>query len=224
MKPFVFSDEQRELRQAVRGFVEAVSPEPEVRRLMETSEGYDPAVWARIATELDLVGLAVPAEYGGSGAGCVEVAVVCEEMGRRLLCAPYLSTAVLAVAALVRSGDTAARKTWLPPIAAGELTATLAFAEEPGRWDASGVTASAVPTADGWRLTGTKSYVLDGHTAGLLLVAARTGAGISLFAVTGDASGLTRTRLKCLDLTRRLASSSRTPPVSSSARTAPAGW
>jgi alkylation response protein AidB-like acyl-CoA dehydrogenase len=205
MKPFVFSEEQRQLRHAVRGFLEEVSPETEVRRLMETPEGYDPDVWARLATELDLVGLAVPAEYGGSGAGFVEIAVVCEEMGRRLLCAPYLSTAVLAVAALLRASDPAAAKTWLPRIATGETTATLAFAEETGRWDAAGVTTTATPAPEGWRLTGTKSYVLDGHTAGLLLVAARTDAGVSLFALDGDAPGVTRARLRTVDLTRRLA-------------------
>ncbi|ONH24208.1 acyl-CoA dehydrogenase family protein [Pseudofrankia asymbiotica] len=201
----MFSDEQRDLRRAVRAFLEAASPESEVRRLMETPEGYDPAVWARLAGELDLVGLAVPAEFGGSGASFVEVALVCEEMGRRLLCAPYFSTAVLAVAALLRSGDAAAQKAWLPGIAAGETLATVALAEESGSWDADGVAAAATPAGDGWTITGTKHYVLDGHTADLLLVAARTGAGVSLFAVPGAAAGLTRTPLLTLDQTRRLA-------------------
>ncbi|MBL7492162.1 acyl-CoA dehydrogenase family protein [Frankia sp. AgB1.9] len=204
-KPFAFTEEQRELRRTVRAFLEHAAPEPEVRRLMETRAGYDPAVWAQLAGELDLVGLAIPEEFGGAGASFVEVAIVAEEMGRRLLCAPYLSTAVLAVGTLLRSGDAGAQKAWLPGIAAGETIATLAFAEENGRWDASGITAVAARSGDGWTLTGTKSYVLDGHTADLLLVAARTAAGVSLFAVPGDAVGLTRAPLATLDQTRRLA-------------------
>lgn len=204
-KPFAFTDEQRELRRTVRAFLEHAAPESEVRRLMETPAGYDPAVWARLAGDLDLVGLAIPEEFGGSGATFVEVAIVAEEMGRRLLCAPYLSTAVLAVGTLLRSGDAGAQKAWLPGIAAGETIATLAFAEQDGRWDAAGITAVAAPAGEGWTLSGTKSYVLDGHTADLLLVAARTAAGVSLFAVPGDAAGLTRMPLTTLDQTRRLA-------------------
>ncbi|ADP83048.1 acyl-CoA dehydrogenase family protein [Pseudofrankia inefficax] len=204
-KPFAFTEEQRELRRTVRAFLEQAAPEPEVRRLMETPEGYDPAVWAQLAGELDLVGLVIPEELGGAGATFVEVAIVAEEMGRRLLCAPYLSTAVLAVGTLLRSGDAGAQKAWLPGIAAGETIATLAFAEENGRWDVSGITAVAARSGDGWTLTGTKSYVLDGHTADLLLVAARGAAGVSLFAVPGDAPGLTRLPLATLDQTRRLA-------------------
>ncbi|WP_045875492.1 acyl-CoA dehydrogenase family protein [Pseudofrankia sp. DC12] len=204
-KPFAFTEEQRELRRTVRAFLEHAAPEPEVRRLMETSDGYDPAVWAQLAGELGLVGLAIPEELGGSGATFVEVAIVAEEMGRRLLCAPYLSTAVLAVGTLLRSGDAGAQKAWLPGIAAGETIATLAFAEENGRWDASGVAAVAAQAGDGWTLAGTKSFVLDGHTADLLLVAARSAAGVSLFAVPGDAPGLTRAPLSTLDQTRRLA-------------------
>ncbi|MBL7495055.1 acyl-CoA dehydrogenase family protein [Frankia sp. CNm7] len=204
-RPFAFTEERRELRRAVRAFLDAASPETEVRRLMETPAGYDPEVWSRLAGELGLVGLVIPEELGGAGASFVELAVVVEEMGRRLLCAPYLSTAVMAAAALLRSGDAAAQKAWLPGIAAGETLATLALAEDAGRWDAAGVTTTARPAGDGWTLTGAKSYVLDGHTADLLLVAARTDEGVSLFAVPAGAQGLVRAPLRTLDQTRRLA-------------------
>ena len=202
---FVFSDELEELRRTVRAFLEQKSPEAEVRRLMETEQGYDEAVWKQMAEQLGLQGLAIPEEHGGSGFSFVELAVVLEEMGRVLLCAPFFSSVVLAANTLLLSGDDGAMKEWLPGIAGGETIATLALAEDGGRWDEAGIAATAVPSGDGWSLTGTKSFVLDGAVADLLLVAARTGAGVSLFAVRGDASGLTRTPLATLDMTRKQA-------------------
>jgi alkylation response protein AidB-like acyl-CoA dehydrogenase len=202
---FAFSEEQEELRRTVRQFLDQKSPETEVRRLMETDQGYDDAVWKQMGEQLGLQGLAIPEEFGGSGYGYIELIVILEEMGRRLLCAPYFSTVVLATNALLHSGDDAAKKEHLPGIASGETIAALAFTEENGRWDEAGVTATATKAGDGWAITGTKSYVLDGHVADLLIVAARTGAGVSLFAVPSDAAGLTRTLLTTMDQTRKQA-------------------
>jgi alkylation response protein AidB-like acyl-CoA dehydrogenase len=207
---FALSDEQEELRRTVRDFLDKKSPEAEVRRLMDTTDGYDPAVWEQMGAQLGLQGLAIPEELGGSGYGFVELGVVLEEMGRRLLCAPYFSTVVLAANALLLSGDDAAKKEHLPGIATGETVATLACTEEGGGWDEAGVTATAAPAATaptngGWVVSGVKSHVLDGHVADLLLVTARTAAGVSLFAVRGDADGLTRTPLATLDQTRKQA-------------------
>jgi alkylation response protein AidB-like acyl-CoA dehydrogenase len=201
----VFNEEQEELRRTVRSFLEQKSPETVVRRLMETERGYDDAVWRQMGEQLGLQGLAVPEEFGGSGFGFVELGVVLEEMGRRLVCAPFFSSAVLAAGALLHSRDEAAKKEWLPAIATGDLIATVALAEDSGRWDEEGITTRAVAVGDGWSLTGTKSFVTDGHVAGLLLVAARTDAGVSLFALRGDAAGMARTPLTTLDLTRRQA-------------------
>ncbi len=202
---FGFSEEQEELRKAVRRFLDDKSPSGEVRRLMETTEGYDPAVWSQMAQQLGLQALTIPEEYGGAGFGYVELVVVLEEMGRALLCAPYFSSVALAANALLSSGDEAAKAEYLPGIASGETIATLAFTEENGRWDADGIAMQATGSADGWTLDGTKSYVLDGHTADLVLVAARSGDGLSLFAVAGDAEGLTRTPLATMDQTRKQA-------------------
>ena len=116
---FTFSDEQEELRRVVRQFLEAKSPETEVRRLMETTEGYDPTVWRQMADQLGLQGLIIPEEFGGSGFSFVELTVVLEEMGRALLCAPYFSTVALAANAILASGDEGAKKDLLPGIAAG---------------------------------------------------------------------------------------------------------
>jgi alkylation response protein AidB-like acyl-CoA dehydrogenase len=202
---FAFSEEQEELRRSVRRFLEDKSPESEVRRLMETPEGYDPSVWDQMAQQLGLQGLAIPEEYGGSGYGYVELVVVLEEMGRALLCAPYFSSVALAANTLLASGDDAAKKEYLPGIAAGSTIATLAFTEDSGRWDEAGITLTATKSGDGYTLDGHKSFVLDGHTANLILVAARTGAGVSLFAVDGNAAGLTRTSLSTMDQTRKQA-------------------
>ncbi len=166
---------------AVRRFLEDKSPETEVRRLMETTEGYDPAVWAQMAEQLGLQGLTIPEEFGGSGYTYVELIVVLEEMGRALLCAPYFSSVALAANLLLVSGDDAAKKDYLPGIANGSTIATVALAEASGRWDEEGVTLEATGSGDNWTLSGEKLYVLDGHTADLVLVAARTGAGVSVF-------------------------------------------
>jgi alkylation response protein AidB-like acyl-CoA dehydrogenase len=201
---FAFSEEQEELRRTVRAFLDDRSPESEVRRRMETADGHDRRLWAQLA-QLGLLGLAIPDEWGGAGASLVEVGVVLEEAGRSLLVAPYFSTVVLATTALLAAGDEAARKAYLPAIAAGEITATLALTEDDGHPDPDAGRASARPDGDGWRLDGVKSFVLDGHTADVVVVAARAPSGLSLFTVPGDAPDLTRTPLDTMDLTRKQA-------------------
>jgi alkylation response protein AidB-like acyl-CoA dehydrogenase len=202
---FAFSEEQEELRKVVKQFLEDKSSEATVRELMETEAGYDEAVWRQMGEQMGLQGLVIPEEFGGSGYSYVELIVVLEEMGRRLLCAPYFSTVVLAANALLQSGDDAAKKELLPGIASGETIATVAFTEANGRWDAEGIEATATKAGDDWSVTGSKMFVIDGHTADLILVAARTDAGVSLFSVAGDASGLTRTPLSTMDQTRKQA-------------------
>jgi alkylation response protein AidB-like acyl-CoA dehydrogenase len=202
---FAFTEEQEELRKTVRSFLESKSPETAVREQMETEAGYDAAVWSQMGEQMGLQGLAIPEEFGGSGYGFVELGIVLEEMGRALLCAPYFSTVVLAANTLIHSGDDAAKAAYLPGIASGETIATVAFTEPSGKWDESGITLEASGSGSDFTLTGTKSFVLDGHTASLIIVAARTAAGVSLFAVEGDAAGLTRTALSTMDQTRKQA-------------------
>ena len=207
---FAFSEEQDQLRDAVRRFLDAKSPSSEVRRLMETTEGYDPAVWSQMANELGLQSIHIPEEYGGQGFTFVELAIVLEEMGRVLLCAPYFSSVVLAADAIMNAGTDAQKGELLPGIASGETIATLAFTEPNGRWDASGIEMEAQGSGDGYTLSGTKMFVIDGHTANLIVVAARTAGtsgedGISFFSVDGDAAGLTRTPLATMDQTRKQA-------------------
>src|ERR1700722_12334432 len=203
---FAFGEEQDELRTAVHRFLEDKSPETEVRRLMETTEGYDPAVWSQMANQLGLQSLTIPEEYGGSGFSYVELIVVLEEMGAALLCAPYFSTVALAANALLTSGDESAKKYLLPGLASGGTIGTLALTEDRGRWELDAVELQAAEAeGGGWVLNGHKSFVLDGHLADLILVVGRTSKGISLFGVKGDADGLTKTPLATMDQTRKQA-------------------
>jgi alkylation response protein AidB-like acyl-CoA dehydrogenase len=200
------SAEQEELRDSVRRFLADRVPITAVRELMDATDGGDPDVWAMAGQQLGLQGIAIPEEYGGSGFSFAEQAIVLEELGAALYGGPYLASAVLAANALLASDDESARKSYLPAIASGELIATLAFTEEDGSWETDATRLTATPAGDGdWRLDGRKSFVLDGHTARLILVVGRTDAGLSLFAVQADAPGLSRTALPTLDQTRKLA-------------------
>ena len=203
---FAFTDEQDELRKIVRSFLEAKSPESAVREQMETERGYDEAVWSQMAEQMGLQGLHIPEEYGGSGFSYVELGIVLEEMGRALLCAPFFSTVVLAANTLIQCGDEAAKKDYLPGIASGETIATVAFTEPSGKWDESGIEMEATKIrrrlhADRAR----RCTCSTGTSPTCVLVVARTAAGVSLFAVDGDAAGLTRTPLSTMDQTRKQA-------------------
>ena len=200
-----FDQEQEELRRSVRRFLEEKSPSTEVRRLMETDEGYDPAVWSTMAEQLGLQGLAIPEEYGGSGFGQIEATVVLEEMGRALLPSPFFASTVLAANLLLLGDDKDAKAELLPGIADGSTIATVAVSGPDGRFDAAAAPVTATPSGEGHTLDGTTSFVLDGHTATLLLVVAQAPGGPSVFAVDGAASGVTRRRLETLDMTRKLA-------------------
>ncbi|MCU1654558.1 MAG: acd, partial [Pseudonocardia sp.] len=131
----VLDSEQRELRSAVRKFLLDQSPSAKVRAAMVSESGYDAELWRRLGAELGLIGLVVPEEYGGSGAGHVERSVVLEELGRALVPSQFLATAELAVDALLALDDEAARTELLPALAAGERIGTAAVAEGSGDWD-----------------------------------------------------------------------------------------
>src|SRR5262249_19030895 len=170
---YAFTDEQEQFRQAIRRFLNAKSPTTEVRRLMATTEGYDPEVWRQMSEELALPGIHVPEQYGGAGFGMVELCIVMEEFGRALVCGPYFSTAVLATHAILNAGGEEQKSSLLPNLAGGARLATLAITELKGDWDPRKIELTARPIADGYLLEGTKSYVVDGHIAELLIVAAR---------------------------------------------------
>ncbi|HJU29409.1 MAG TPA: acyl-CoA dehydrogenase family protein [Candidatus Binataceae bacterium] len=207
---FAFTNEQEQFHSTIRRFLNDRSPTTEVRRLMATSEGYDREVWRQLSQELALPGVHIPEQYGGGGFGMVELCIVMEELGRSLLCAPYFSTAVLAANAILNGGSESNRAALLPEIAAGRKLATLAVTEPSGEWDISTIQACATPDGAGFRLDGVKSYVVDGHVADLLVVAARApksvgSEGIGLFTLEANSSGVERRLLESMDPTRKIA-------------------
>jgi alkylation response protein AidB-like acyl-CoA dehydrogenase len=197
MPDFAFNEEQDALRATVRRFCEERSPSSEVRRLMATDDGFDPQVWKQLSSELGLTGIHIAEADGGQGYTFVELGIVLEEMGRALLCAPFFSSICLGANAIMNAGSAEQRAELLTPIAAGDVRAALAFTEPSGDWSTGGITLEA----QNGKLTGKKTYVVDGATADLIVVAARDG----LYTVPGDASGLTRTPLATLDMTRKQA-------------------
>jgi alkylation response protein AidB-like acyl-CoA dehydrogenase len=207
---FSFTSEQEEFRSVLRRFLEEKSPPIVVRRLMETEAGWERDSWRELNQLLGLTAVHIPEAYGGQGFGFIELGMVLEEMGRALLCAPYFASTALAATGIMNVATEAQKRALLPDIAAGDTVATLAFAEPNGRWDATGIETTAAAGEGRFRLDGVKSFVLDGHTADLIIVLARrpgsTGDdGLSFFAVTGDSPGLARRALKVMDETRKQA-------------------
>jgi alkylation response protein AidB-like acyl-CoA dehydrogenase len=180
---------------------------------MDSEDGTDEKVWSYAGAQLGLQGIAIPEQYGGAGFTFIEQAIVLEELGAALYPGPYLASAVLAATGLLASSDEAAKQDLLPGIASGETVATLAFTEDNGSWEPDAIGLAGSERDGRWVLDGHKSFVLDGHTADLILVVARTNDGLSLFSVQPDADGqpgaqpdgLTRKELATLDQTRRLA-------------------
>ena len=207
---FAFTEEQEELRSQARGFLREFSASEQVRVAMESEMGYDPELWGRISAELGWPSVVIPEEYGGLGLSYVELIALMEEMGAALLCAPFLSSVCLAGSALILGGTEEQKKEHLPGIAEGTTVGTLAHMEPNGRPDASGIEAIARRDGADFILNGAKSFVLDGHSAGLLVVAARRAdsrgeEGISLFVVPSDSPGLERRLLPTMDQTRKQA-------------------
>jgi alkylation response protein AidB-like acyl-CoA dehydrogenase len=193
-----------------RAFLTEHSGSEQVRTAMESELGWDRQVWKQIGAELGWTSVTIPEEYGGLGLGYVELVALLEVTGEALLCAPFFSSVCLAANAILAAGSDAQRGALLPGIAEGQTVATLAVSEISGRPEADDIQALARPDGDGYRLSGSKRFVVDGHCADLLIVAARSEGsrgenGISLFAVAGDAPGLSRSALPTMDRTRRLA-------------------
>ncbi|MBD3554064.1 acyl-CoA dehydrogenase family protein [Streptomyces sp. SP18CM02] len=216
--------EQHAIRRTLRDLLARSGGPEAIPAAVRTAEGHDPDLWRRLAEELGLPGLALPEEYGGAGCGATESALVCEEAGRALLPTPLLATSGLAAPLIAALGTPDQRAALLPRIAAGDLTAALVLPggslalalgltgdNLDGAW-AGGGRAGGIQAREerGARLLyGEAERVLDGHSAGLLVVAAHTGgyprSRTQLFLVPGDAPGVVRTRLTALDETRPLA-------------------
>jgi alkylation response protein AidB-like acyl-CoA dehydrogenase len=176
---------------------------------MATAAAVTDEFWQKLATQ-GWLGVVYPEEDGGSGLGLVDLVVLMEEMGRRVMPGPFFSTVLLGGAAIAEAGSPAQRGEWLPRIAAGEKKAALAWTEPQLRWDAAGVMLQAREAAGGFTLSGTKLFAGDAHLADIVVVAARTRDGstmedgVSLFLMPREAPGLTVSVMPTIDATRKL--------------------
>ncbi len=207
---FAFTEEQQMIRDTAAAFLAEVSDGAAVRRAMATEQGYDGELWQRICREMYWQAIHAPEAVGGMGLGYVELVALMEQMGRSLLCSPYLSTVAMAGNAVLVAGDDSQRADWLGRICAGEATGALAFSAGGSRWDAACITATWRAEGEGFVLEGDYRYVIDGHTADFLVVASRsadsTGAdGISLFVLPADSPGVERQWLPSMDQARKQA-------------------
>jgi len=195
---FRFTDEQNQLRDAVRKFSTEHFAEATVRQLMESDPPFDPKVWTRLGAELGVLGLSVPEADGGVGGTLVDQAVAIEELGARLAVGPFFGTVYLAIPAVVAASSGPARDELLGDLVEGRRTAAVAVIDRAGVFDPDAVTV----TVAGDALSGTVSQVVDGGIADVLLVAARGSDGVALYVVDTTAAGVERTPLATLDLTR----------------------
>jgi alkylation response protein AidB-like acyl-CoA dehydrogenase len=207
---FAFTEEQEMIRDTAAAFLAEVSTSEAVRRAMATEQGYDSALWTRICTEMCWQAIHLPERCGGLGLGYVELVATMEQMGRYLLCSPFFSTVCLAGNALLVAGSEAQQAQWLGRLCEGTLTATVAFNGGAKSWDAQAITATWRRDAGGYVLNGDYRYVIDGHTAQLLIVAARAEGssgeeGVSLFLLPAETAGVTRQWLPTVDQARKQA-------------------
>ena len=192
-----FSDEQNQLRDQVRRFLEDKCPPATVRGVLEGDADYDAQLYSGLA-ELGALGAGIPEEYGGVGLGHLELCVVAEELGRVLAPVPVASSIYLAAECLLQAGSEEQKSVWLPQLASGEAIGCWAINEGSGRMGPEKVSA----TFDGSKLSGTKSPVADGAIADFAIVLAQEGSGLSLCLVELKSEGVRRERLDSIDPTR----------------------
>jgi alkylation response protein AidB-like acyl-CoA dehydrogenase len=207
---FARTEEQEMLRETARRFLDDKADLEVVRRVMDTDEGFDLGLWGEIAMQ-GWQAMAIPEEYGGAGFSFMEMAILMEEMGRSLFPVPYLSSIVLGAGLVLEAGTEAQKGEILPDVASGEARLAVAHLERTGDWGPGSISMPIGRDGDDIVLTGSKAYVIDGHTADSLIVAAREEGtegedGVTLVIVPAGADGLTTSRVETMDQTRKQAS------------------
>ena len=203
--PLLLTDEQTMMRDSVREFIGDKAPVAHLRKLRDSRDetGFSRELWAAFA-DMGLCGVVVPEAHGGQGLGAVEAGIVMEEIGRNLTPSPFLSTALLVASALAKAGSSAHREEYLPKIASGNLIAALA-SDEKSKHSPSAITLRAERAGNGFKLNGAKAFVVDGHAADMLVVAARSAggdreeSGITLFLVDRKTPGIEIERTVMVD-------------------------
>ncbi len=205
---FALSPEQQEFQGSVRRLITERSALPVVREVTASETGWDAQLWSQMSQQMGLPSLLVPEEYDGAGATMIEASIVMEELGRGLVPSPYFATTAFGVLPVLEFGTEDQKQALLPEIAAGDRTMTMALNEPSGSWGPAGVTMKAVKAGEGVTLSGTKSFVIDGHTADTMQGVAISPDGedqFGVYLVDGSAAGLSRTRVDTLDLSRTMA-------------------
>jgi alkylation response protein AidB-like acyl-CoA dehydrogenase len=197
------SEDQHALQNTLRDLLGGQLPSSELRSALDSDPGYSQDLHARLLGELGLGALIVPEEFGGRGPSPAETCVVHTELGRALYPGPYLPSC-LAAAALLAAGDPQACKRWLPLLANGTVTGTVAAADEVGQWSRGSEDVRAEYATGGWRLYGRRWFVIAGRTAGIMVVPAIIDSGLAMFLAESGSDGLTTARQLDLDLTRRI--------------------
>ena len=204
---FDLTEEQEMIVDQAAKFVAQESPVGRFRKLRDTERGWEPEMWAKMA-EQGWLGIAIPEEQGGFGGSFVDTALILEQLGRGLVPEPFIASVVLAGSLLSELGTEAQRDAFLGPMIEGQTSLAFAYAEQQSRYHLNDCLMSARragKSADGWVLSGEKVWVLNGHAADQIIVAARTGggqlddSGLSLFIVDAEAPGLTRIRVPGMD-------------------------
>jgi alkylation response protein AidB-like acyl-CoA dehydrogenase len=203
---FVHSEEQRLIRDSARSLLSTRAGSAQLRAALTQPGSYDTALW-RTMGELGWMGLAIPQAYGGAGLGWVELCILQEEQGRRLVPSPFFATCALAAPLIAASGHDAQRQEWLARIAAGELRIACALGGTDGRPGCEAVTAVLESDAHGFRLRGSSDFVIHGDAADVLLVLARAAGsrgadGLSVALIPATSPGLSVHPHVMLDLTR----------------------
>jgi alkylation response protein AidB-like acyl-CoA dehydrogenase len=205
---FGLSEEQELLQRSAREFLAEACPPSVVRQAADSESGASDALDRRIA-EMGWTALLVPAAYGGLGLGVLDMAIVLAELGRAAAPGPFLFSALLATTAILDAGDRRQKRRWLPRLAAGESSATIAVLEDSDRLNPAGVTVRAQRAGRGYRLTGKKMFVPYAGRCEVLITACRTSGagadGVSLFLVDPGSPGVTIRPLMTIDRTRRVA-------------------
>lgn len=197
--PLILTDEQTMLKDAADGFLTENAPIAHLRHLRDTrdADGISRDLW-RSFGEMGLAGVIIPEAHGGSGLGAVEAGVVAESLGRTLTPSPFLGSSVLSARVLIDAGSDAQQTAWLPRIAAGEAILSLAI-DEGAKHAPSRMTTTAQRSGNGFRLNGEKGFVLDGHIADALIVAAKTDGGTTLFLIDPATAGIEIERTVMVD-------------------------
>ena len=195
---FELDQDQEMLAKTVADFAKNESPVERFRKLRDDEIGYDPAVWAKMG-ELGWLSVPFPEELGGFGGSFLECALILRNFGTTLVPEPYIPSVILGGLTILRAGSPGQQKKYLEPMMAGETTLALAYAEKKSRHDVTAIETTATKDGIGYKLTGEKVWVLNGHNADHLVVSANAPGGITLFVIPKDAAGLTKHVAKTID-------------------------